>query len=108
MSVQKKVNAKIRPETISVNVTVVIPLFREVKVQNRSKTSRKKTKFTYKYFFRFLNFRSNQRECEDVNECDTFGTCGDFAICENLEGSHICKCLSGFEPDDGVRCKGLI
>ena len=56
MSVQKIVNAKIRPETINVNVTVVIPLFREVKVQNRSKTSRKKANFTYKYFFVFRTF----------------------------------------------------
>ena len=43
----------------------------------------------------------------DINECQVNPTiCGAYAICENEEGSHNCKCISGYRMNAKDECKG--
>lgn len=46
-------------------------------------------------------------ECEkDVNECDAEDMCVEIAnaACHNVEGSHECACLRGFENNQNGEC----
>ena len=38
-------------------------------------------------------------KCEDKNECDAFQCDFKSTECENLPGSHHCKCKKGFTPN---------
>ena len=45
----------------------------------------------------------------DIDECSSPGasTCDPNAICNNTEGSYVCRCLDGYEGD-GRNCKGRV
>ncbi|KOX76539.1 Vitellogenin receptor [Melipona quadrifasciata] len=46
----------------------------------------------------------NDQTCEDVNECDNYGTCDQ--KCINNAGSYTCTCQSGYNLDDDKKtCK---
>ncbi|XP_066952425.1 fibulin-1-like [Macrobrachium rosenbergii] len=52
---------------------------------------------------------NNQRQCEDVNECESyFGSiCANNAVCENTDGSYRCNCMAGFKQSlDSRTCVG--
>uniref|UniRef100_A0A803TQP0 LDL receptor related protein 1B n=1 Tax=Anolis carolinensis TaxID=28377 RepID=A0A803TQP0_ANOCA len=41
----------------------------------------------------------NGKTCQDLNECNLYGTCSQ--MCENTDGSYICSCVEGYllQPD---------
>ena len=41
--------------------------------------------------------------CSDIDECSQSGICGDNSACANNDGSFICSCQNGFEPDTGTQ-----
>ncbi|XP_035730371.1 vitellogenin receptor-like [Vespa mandarinia] len=46
----------------------------------------------------------NNRTCEDINECEIFGTC--YQHCTNNDGSYICSCNPDYNlQDDKKSCK---
>lgn len=48
-----------------------------------------------------------QRQCEDINECESFygRVCANNANCENTEGSFRCNCKEGFkQANNAVSC----
>ena len=42
---------------------------------------------------------SDVPKCEDKNECDAFQCDFKSTECQNLPGSHHCKCREGFQPN---------
>lgn len=51
----------------------------------------------------------------DIDECDESITCGDHAVCENVDGGYSCSCKEGyhtstgeaqFTPNNGTYCQG--
>ncbi|MCI4378616.1 hypothetical protein PGIGA_G00218010, partial [Pangasianodon gigas] len=47
----------------------------------------------------------NRNSCEDVNECELYGTCPQ--LCKNTKGSYECFCAEGFRsvgPQHGTEC----
>uniref|UniRef100_A0A8B9LU25 Low-density lipoprotein receptor-related protein 2 n=1 Tax=Astyanax mexicanus TaxID=7994 RepID=A0A8B9LU25_ASTMX len=47
----------------------------------------------------------NRNSCEDVNECDVYGTCPQ--LCRNTKGSYECSCAEGFRSvglQQGMEC----
>nr|XP_054758979.1 von Willebrand factor D and EGF domain-containing protein-like [Lytechinus pictus] len=47
--------------------------------------------------------QDNSTLCEDVNECDLYGTCDQ--ICKNTQGSYSCSCASGYTMVSEGRCR---
>uniref|UniRef100_T1ITD1 Very low-density lipoprotein receptor n=1 Tax=Strigamia maritima TaxID=126957 RepID=T1ITD1_STRMM len=47
----------------------------------------------------------DNKTCDDINECEEFGTCSQ--LCTNLKGSYKCECVEGYvaEPYNPHRCK---
>ncbi|PRD29515.1 UNVERIFIED_CONTAM: Vldlr [Trichonephila clavipes] len=47
----------------------------------------------------------DNQTCEDINECEIYGTCSQ--LCNNTKGSFKCSCLEGYsiEPSNHRRCK---
>ena len=45
--------------------------------------------------------------CSDFDECEDadLNTCHNYAQCENVPGTYICKCFEGFFGD-GKECQG--
>uniref|UniRef100_A0A8C4QIE6 Low-density lipoprotein receptor-related protein 2 n=1 Tax=Eptatretus burgeri TaxID=7764 RepID=A0A8C4QIE6_EPTBU len=44
----------------------------------------------------FTGSTENYNNCDDVNECEVYGTCPQ--LCENFKGSYRCLCSRGFMP----------
>ncbi|XP_063040721.1 nidogen-2 isoform X2 [Engraulis encrasicolus] len=51
-------------------------------------------------------YRGDGRNCYDINECsEQPSPCGVHSVCENLQGSHRCRCQPGYEFGfDGRTC----
>eukprot|EP00057_Strongylocentrotus_purpuratus_P026506 XP_011680980.1 PREDICTED: low-density lipoprotein receptor-related protein 1 isoform X3 [Strongylocentrotus purpuratus] len=47
--------------------------------------------------------QSNSTICEDINECDIYGTCDQ--ICKNIPGSYSCSCAGGYKEFSEGRCQ---
>ncbi|XP_064136897.1 adhesion G protein-coupled receptor E2 isoform X1 [Loxodonta africana] len=49
------------------------------------------------------NITSPAESCDDINECGTPTevSCGNFADCQNVEGSYYCTCIPGYELASG-------
>ena len=45
----------------------------------------------------------------DIDECasDNTNECDQNALCSNIEGSYVCRCLKGFQGD-GRNCIGML
>ncbi|XP_045845881.1 adhesion G protein-coupled receptor E2-like [Meles meles] len=50
-------------------------------------------------------FTSLLESCDDINECGPLSavSCGEFADCQNTEGSYYCTCIPGYELASGAR-----
>ena len=46
--------------------------------------------------------------CEDINECELSGYCGNTAVCVNSAGSHSCICSAGLELSALKECVDII
>ena len=46
---------------------------------------------------------SDNKTCEDINECETLGTCSHF--CNNTKGGFKCSCDEGYVLHDHNLCK---
>ncbi|XP_023930883.1 fibrillin-1 [Lingula anatina] len=54
----------------------------------------------------FLLEQSDQRTCNDINECDTTNNCASNAQCTNTFGSYTCACNQGYSGD-GQSCTNV-
>ncbi|XP_043931281.1 low-density lipoprotein receptor-related protein 2 [Protopterus annectens] len=51
---------------------------------------------------------TDRNSCEDINECDIFGTCPQ--LCQNFKGSYECSCAEGFRSvgdQQGKQCAAM-
>ena len=52
--------------------------------------------------WRGFQLSKETRKCEDVDECQTVGSCGQ--LCLNTRGSYKCQCKAGY-VSIGANCK---
>ena len=55
--------------------------------------------YTFLRSFLFVKLDIDECASSDTNECDLN------ALCTNIEGSYVCRCLNGF-TGDGRNCSG--
>ncbi|KAI9534302.1 hypothetical protein NQZ68_014710 [Dissostichus eleginoides] len=47
-------------------------------------------------------WRGGNMSCEDIDECTVTGLCGEGGQCRNLKGSFDCRCILGYEVQNGA------